>query len=114
MTDAKPNTIKIDDVEYVRKDQVAEQKKTGNEVIIRTYSAGVHIGEIESSDNTTVVLINARRLWCWKGAFTLNAVATEGVDRRNSRISKPVPKIKLQWIEILPVVEGIDLSTTEK
>lgn len=115
-TASKEITMKIDgqDVEYIRKDLVHEQHKTGNEVIVRTYSAGVHIGEIESKDGIEITLKNARRLWSWSKAFTLSAVATKGVDRSNSRISVSVPKITLQWIEIIPVVSGVDLSTTEK
>lgn len=100
-------------VVYVPKEDVIE-KTVGPEVIVRTYSAGVHIGTIKSREGQEVVLVNARRLWSWRGAFTLNVVATEGVDRKNSRISKSVPEITLlQAIEIIPVLEGVDLSTTE-
>jgi hypothetical protein len=84
------------------------------EVIIRTYSAGVHIGTLKERNDRDVVLTNARRLWSWRGAFTLNAVATKGVNRSGSRISVPVPEITLtEAIEIIPVSEGVDLSTTE-
>ena len=107
-----PKTIKIDDVEYV---QVSEaMKPTGPESIVRTYAAGVHIGTVVSVNTQTVVLKNARRLWKWSGAFTLNAVATAGVDRKESRISVPVPEITLlDAIEVIPVCAGVDLSTTE-
>jgi hypothetical protein len=84
------------------------------EVIIRTYSAGVHIGTLKERNDRDVVLTTARRLWSWRGAFTLNAVATKGVNRSGSRISVPVPEITLtEAIEIIPVSEGVDLSTTE-
>lgn len=105
-------TICINGVEYVKKG--AEPPVLGPEVIIRTYSAGVHIGVIKSREGREVVLTNARRLWSWAGAFTLNAVAMEGVRRKDSRISKPVPEITLlEAIEIIPVAAGVDLSTTE-
>jgi hypothetical protein len=104
----------INEVRYVGEDSIQAQPKLGPEVIIRTYSAGVHIGTIVERDGGEVVLSNARRLYSWSGAFTLNAVSLSGVDRKNSRISKPVNEIRLQWIEILPIVEGVDLSTTEK
>ena len=62
-----------------------------------------------------MTLTNARRLWSWSGAFTLSAVATQGVDRANSRISVAVPEILLtEGIEIIPVSDGVDLSTTEQ
>ena len=108
-----PITIKVDDIEYIRKDDA--QKPLGKEVIVRTYSAGVHIGTIKERQGNEVVLLNARRLWQWKGAFTLNAVATNGVDRKNSRISVSTPEILLINVcEIINIVDGVDLSTTEK
>lgn len=93
----------------------AAVKATTPEVIIRTYSAGVHIGELKARDGREVTLVNARRLWSWEGAFTLNAVATKGVKRESSRISCNVPEILLlEAIEVLPVSAGVDLSPTEK
>ena len=106
----------INGVEYVAIAKSAMQPvETGPEVLIRTYSAGVHIGTLKSLDGREVVLTNARRLWSWSGAFTLNAVATDGVTRSGSRISTPVPEITLlDAIEIIPVALGVDLSTTEE
>ena len=109
-----PEPININGVEYVPADSVKPILQTGPEVIVRTYSAGVHIGTIKERTGTEVVLLNARRLWSWKGAFTLSAVATKGVSRKESRISVAVPEITLtQAIEIIPVAEGVDLSSTE-
>ena len=108
-----PKTIKIDDVLYLQESEA--RKATGPECIIRTYAAGVHIGEVVSVNGQTVILKNARRLWKWSGAFTLNAVATAGVNRSESRISVAAPKITLlDAVEIIDVCEGVDLSTTEK
>lgn len=91
-----------------------KKPQTQSEVIVRTYSAGVHIGVLKSREGREVVLMGARRLWSWAGAFTLNAVAVEGVRRKDSRISKAVPEITLlEAIEIIPVVDGVDLSSTE-
>ena len=101
--------VTIDGVVYT-----AQQQSSG-EVLVRTYSAGVHIGTLKERNGKEVTLTNARRLWSWSGAFTLSAVATQGVDRAKSRISVAVPEILLtEVIEIIPVSEGIDLSTTEK
>ena len=109
-----PDMIKIDDVEYVRKG-VQTLPSAGPEVLIRTNTAGVHIGTLKSRNGNEAVLTNARRLWSWSGAFTLNAVATRGVTRKNSRISTAVPEITLLGvIEVLPICEGVDLSSTEK
>ena len=111
----KPLTLKIDDVEYVRKDQIAAPAPLSDEVIVRTRSAGVHIGTIESRTDSELVLLNARRLWSWSGAFTLNEVSLKGVTRSKSRICAPVQRITILGVlEIIPVSAGVDLTTTEK
>ncbi len=107
------NEMEINGIEYVKKDSI-QTSTLGKEVIIRTYSAGVHIGNFEGEwvdGKSTIKLKNARRLYRWRGANTLNEIATEGVNRGEyTRISKPVPEITLLPIEVLPVVEGVDLS----
>jgi hypothetical protein len=61
-----------------------------NYVLIRTYSAGVHVGEMVSRDGKEVVLKNARRIWSWHGRNTLNEIAALGVGK-GSRVSQPSP-----------------------
>lgn len=74
----------------------------GEYVLVRTYSAGVHMGTLVESHGTAVLLRDARRLWRWKGANSLHEVSQEGVGE-GSRISKPVPTILLtQAIEVIP------------
>lgn len=78
----------------------------GKLCVVRTYSAGVHIGTVEQVTETEVLLKDAKRLWKWSGAFTLNEVAEKGVDNANSSISAPVPLILLSnKIEIIPASE---------
>jgi hypothetical protein len=36
-------------------------------VIVRTYSAGVFAGQLESRNGREVILRNARRIWYWSG-----------------------------------------------
>jgi hypothetical protein len=70
-------------------------------VVVRTYSAGVHIGELKSRKGKEVVLVNARRLWKWCGAFTLSEVAIEGI-KDGSKPSIAIPEIVLtEAIEIV-------------
>ncbi len=71
---------------------------------MRTYSAGVHTGVIESRDGKEVVLRDARRLWRWEGAFTLSEMSITGVqDPENCKFSAAVDKIILtECIEIIP------------
>lgn len=77
----------------------------GQHCVVRTFSAGVHLGEVASKDGKSVVLKNARRLWRWQGAFTLSEVATKGV-AKTSRIAVAVPVIELtEAIELIPTSE---------
>lgn len=43
-------------------------------VVVRTYSAGVHAGELVSQNGKEVTLKNARRIWYWRGANTLHEI----------------------------------------
>lgn len=77
----------------------------GKFVICRTYSAGVHTGHLQEIHGTSGVLTEARRLWKWTDAFTLNEVANDGCGE-NSRISDPVEEILLtEIIEVIPCTE---------
>ena len=79
-------------------------------VVVRTYSAGVHVGELKSRKGKEVVLINASRLWKWCGAFTLSEVAVDGI-KNGSKPSVSVPEVVLtEAIEVIkatPVAEKI-------
>lgn len=80
------------------------QKMTGKKVLVRTYSAGVHYGELVDHEGKEVVLKNTRRLWYWQGAFTLSEIALKGLNRYTSKLSVAVPEIYLsEAIEIIPV-----------
>lgn len=106
------NQIEVNGKVYVLKDSVT-QPVTGPEVIIRTYSAGVHVGVLDGKwedANKPVTIKNARRIWKWSGANTLNEISTKGLNRKNSRISEPVAELQLIPIEVIPVVAGVDLS----
>lgn len=74
--------------------------------IVRTYSAGVFAGILESRTGQEVVMRNARRLWYWDGAATLSQLATEGT-------SKPL-KCKfpcaVDRVELLQAIEIIDCT----
>lgn len=75
----------------------------GQVVLVRTYSAGVHVGELVSLNGKEGKLHNANRIWCWRGANTLNELSQEGADEEYTRISKPVPVILLtEVIEVIP------------
>jgi hypothetical protein len=70
-------------------------------VVVRTYSAGVHVGRLESRDGKEVTLSSAKRIWSWKGANTLHEIALRGVGK-GSRVSDAVSAITLsEAIEII-------------
>ena len=74
--------------------------------IVRTYSAGVHVGTIKkiSADKRCVTMKNASRIWRWRGANTLHELALHGPSEGWTRISERVPEITLtEAIEIIPV-----------
>lgn len=77
----------------------------GSFVLVRTYSAGVHCGILDECSGTAVLLKDARRIWRWSEAFSLNEMAVKGCGE-SSRISQPVKQILLtQAIEIIPCEE---------
>ena len=76
---------------------------TNTFVLVRTRDAGVHMGILAECCGTSVALTDARRLWRWGKANTLNEVSQQGVDMEWTRISEPVPFILLtEAIEVIP------------
>jgi hypothetical protein len=84
-------------------------------VIVRTYSAGVFAGYLESKKEQEVVLRDARRLWYWDGAASLSQLAMEGVKRpENCKFPCEVSRVELlEAIEILDVTEEARLCIAE-
>ena len=82
-------------------------KKKRRYVIVRTYSAGVFAGELESRKGQEVVMRNARRLWYWDGAASLSQLAMEGTTKpQNCKFPCEVDRVELmQAIEILDVTD---------
>ena len=74
-------------------------------VIVRTYSAGVFAGLLESRTGQEVTMRQARRLWYWAGAASLSQLATDGTSKPNDcKFPTAVDRVVLlQAIEILDV-----------
>ena len=107
---SKPETIKIDDVEYVRADSktLAPDLNGMKYCVVRTYSAGVHIGyvaEFGTKHPQYAKLLNSRRLHYWTNSCSLSQVAMDGVGK-DSRIAMELPEIELtDVIEVIPCSE---------
>ena len=81
-------------------------------VIVRTYSAGVFAGNLQSREGQEVVLTDARRLWYWAGAASLSQLAVDGTSKPNDcKFPVAVPRVELlQAIEILDVSAQAEAS----
>ncbi len=99
------NVIKIDDIEYIRKDPT--QEVSGDFVIVRCRNAGVHAGVLVSRDNNTLELANSRRLWRWWSKFTLSGLAMTGVLKGKEgecKFACILPKIQLTCEDVCEVI----------
>lgn len=85
-----------------KKRSTTKEKRVGPKyVVVRTYSAGVHVGELADRREKEVDLVNARRIWKWVGANTLHEIANHGVGG-GSKVSESVAAITLtEAIEII-------------
>ena len=76
-------------------------------VIVRTYSAGVFAGYLESRDGKEGVILDARRLWYWDGAASLSELAMKGVSKpENCKFPCEISRVEVtEIIEILDCTE---------
>jgi len=84
------------------------KKDTGFKyVIVRTYSAGVFAGYLESRDGKEGVILDARRLWYWDGAASLSELAMKGVSKpENCKFPCEISRVEVtEIIEILDCTE---------
>lgn len=79
----------------------------GRRVLVRTFSAGVHIGTLESVNPENAMechLTNALRLWKWEGGgLSLSAVAHNGI--KGGRLNRTDEVTLTNAIEYIPVTE---------
>lgn len=79
----------------------------GKRCLIRTYSAGVHIGNVAwiNPDNSMEVkLDDAMRLWKWEsGGLSLSAIANNGI--KAGRLNKTGDVFLTNAIEYIPTTE---------
>ena len=119
---SKPETIKIDEVEYVRKDAIQQkaEKLDGMErCIIRSYGAGVFLGYVAKQtseiNGVNITLKQAKRIHYWDGACSLTQLAKDGTKASNNcRITEPVDsQFIANVIEIIPVTDKASKNIDE-
>jgi len=97
------NEIEINGETYVKQ----TDRVSGDYVVVRTYSAGVHAGHLKKREGKEVTLTNTRRLWHWRGAATLSQVAGSGItDPKGCKFPAAIAEITLtEAIEVIPCTE---------
>ena len=81
----------------------------GKRCLIRTYSAGVHIGDVVHAEGMEVKLENSLRLWKWEGGgLSLSAVANNGIVK--GRLNKTGEVFLTNAIEFIPTTKEAEKS----
>lgn len=106
--EANINEIAINGEIYIKKSDTDSETAYGNSdgmkyCIVRTQSAGVFAGYLESRDGQEVVMRTARRIFYWDGAASLSQLAMSGTSKpQNCKFPEAVDRVELlQAIEIL-------------
>lgn len=90
--------------------QICSHPMLGRRCLCRTYSAGVHIGDIvyiNPENSMEVKLENALRLWKWEGGgLSLSAVANNGI--KGGRLNKTGEVYLMNVIEIIPTTKDAE------
>lgn len=77
--------------------------------IVRTYSAGVFFGNIESRNGKEVTMTNARRIWYWSGAASLSQLAMEGTSKPQ-QCKFPCSVDRVILTEVIEILDCTDKS----
>ena len=105
MTKIKVDEVTIEGIVYVPKTsipQTALSKDGMPFVMIRTHSAGVFCGYLKRRDGKEVELVDAIRIWYWKGAASLSQLAIDGTNcQKECKFGVPVNITLTEAIEII-------------
>jgi hypothetical protein len=65
-------------------------------VIVRGDRSGVYYGTLEAKDGHNARLTNARKIWYWAGAATINQLAVDGTSKKdNCKFTVYVPSVEI-------------------
>lgn len=109
-TQEEIETIEINGKKFVALDSLQDKAESVDGMkycIIRTQSAGVFAGYVQSRTGQEVVIRRARRLWYWSGAASLSQLAVDGTNKPGEcKFPAEVDRIEvMQAIEILDVTK---------
>lgn len=84
---------------------ILDNRFIGRKVMVRTYSAGVHFGELIQKSGQQAILKDSRRVHYWVKAASLSQLSQEGSgDLSECRIAMTIPEILLdRVIEVIPM-----------
>jgi hypothetical protein len=102
------DTVTIEGIEYIKKGtQMAPKYENMEYCIVRTYSAGVFAGYVESRIGQEVTMRQARRIFYWDGAASLSQLSIDGTTKpQNCKFPEAVDRVVLlQAIEIIPCTQ---------
>lgn len=105
------NDLTLGEIKELKKILTNEQDEKhpmlGRRCIIRTYSAGVHIGNvsyIKKDNSMECKLENSLRLWSWEGGgLSLSAIAKNGM--KGGRINETGEVYLTNAIEYIPTTQ---------
>ena len=81
----------------------------GRRCLVRTYSAGVHIGDVVYVRDMEVKLENSLRLWKWEGGgLSLSSVANNGI--KGGRLNRTGEVYLTNAIELIPTTDIAEKS----
>jgi hypothetical protein len=115
--------LKISDETYEKiKDQLVSEEiqkenpkvEIGKYALLRTYSAGVHLGILEKRDGKDAELTKAIRIFYWDGAASLSQLAMEGTKHpENCKFAVPVSHLVLTDVIEYLAVTKVALSSIQ-
>jgi len=97
-------SIMVNGKEYVEKVTECSKKDI---YMVRTYSAGVFVGEIVFRHGKEVEMRNARRIWCWAGAASLSELAMHGTSNPDG-CKFPCEVNELVLTEVVEIIKCTD------
>ena len=83
-------------------------------VVVRSNMAGVYCGTLKNKNGTEVVLANARKIYSWQGAYTVEDIAVKGLNAEASQITVSVKEIIIDDVcQVLPTTNTAQKILTE-